>query len=172
VSKQCAVLEISQEISQEISGGSVYYEPVAVSAGDLALMRRLDELHENVESSAWPQGIFVSATRHHHQSGKPGLGIGHHLHSDGARLRLSRRRHGLVRAPVLAWRLSITLWVWIFAWRRSMRLCGPEIFNTDQGIQFTSDAFTELLVENDIAISMDGKGSWRDNVFIERFGAR
>jgi putative transposase len=41
VSKQCAALEISQEIS----GGSVYYEPVAVSAGDLALMRRLDELH-------------------------------------------------------------------------------------------------------------------------------
>jgi transposase InsO family protein len=45
----------------------------------------------------------------------------------------------------------------------------PEIFNTDQGSQFTSDAFTELLLENGIDISMDGKGAWRDNVFFERF---
>jgi putative transposase len=44
----------------------------------------------------------------------------------------------------------------------------PEIFNTDQGSQFTSMAFTGALIENDIAISMDGKGSWRDNVFVER----
>jgi putative transposase len=43
----------------------------------------------------------------------------------------------------------------------------PEIFNTDQGSQFTSAAFTGLL-ENKIAISMDGRGSWRDNVFVER----
>ena len=44
----------------------------------------------------------------------------------------------------------------------------PEIFNTDQGSQFTSDAFTGVLLEHGIAISMDGKGSWRDNVFVER----
>ncbi len=44
----------------------------------------------------------------------------------------------------------------------------PEIFNTDQGSQFTSEAFTGLLDDNGIQISMDGKGSWRDNVFIER----
>ena len=44
----------------------------------------------------------------------------------------------------------------------------PEIFNTDQGSQFTSAAFTGLLQDNAIAISMDGKGSWRDNVFVER----
>ena len=44
----------------------------------------------------------------------------------------------------------------------------PEIFNTDQGSQFTSAAFTGLLLENAIAISMDGRGSWRDNVFVER----
>jgi putative transposase len=40
--------------------------------------------------------------------------------------------------------------------------------NTDQGSQFTSAAFTSLLLENDIAISMDGRGAWRDNVFVER----
>jgi putative transposase len=44
----------------------------------------------------------------------------------------------------------------------------PEIFNTDQGSQFTSEAFTGLLKDNGIAVSMDGKGSWRDNVFVER----
>jgi putative transposase len=44
----------------------------------------------------------------------------------------------------------------------------PEIFNTDQGSQFTSDDFTGLLRKNGIDISMDGKGRWRDNVFVER----
>jgi putative transposase len=44
----------------------------------------------------------------------------------------------------------------------------PEIFNTDQGSQFTGAAFTGVLIKNVIAISMDGKGAWRDNVFVER----
>ena len=44
----------------------------------------------------------------------------------------------------------------------------PDIFNTDQGSQFTGSAFTGVLASNGIAISMDGKGAWRDNVFVER----
>ena len=44
----------------------------------------------------------------------------------------------------------------------------PDIFNTDQGSQFTATAFTDVLKANDIKISMDGKGAWKDNVFIER----
>jgi len=44
----------------------------------------------------------------------------------------------------------------------------PEIFNTDQGAQFTSAAFTGLLLEHGIRISMDGRGCWRDNIFVER----
>ncbi|MFN9676308.1 MAG: transposase, partial [Betaproteobacteria bacterium] len=44
----------------------------------------------------------------------------------------------------------------------------PEIFNTDQGSQFTSQAFTDVLAGRGIRISMDGKGAWRDNVFVER----
>jgi putative transposase len=44
----------------------------------------------------------------------------------------------------------------------------PEIVNTDQGSQFTSHDFTSVLLKNEIAISMDGKGTWRDNVFVER----
>ena len=44
----------------------------------------------------------------------------------------------------------------------------PEIFNTDQGSQFTSLAFTAMLLDQKIAISMDGRGAWRDNLFVER----
>ena len=72
---------------------------------------------------------------------------------------------------VLAWRLSITMEVdfCLDAVEEALARHGqPEIFNTDQGSQFTSAAFTGLLAENGIAISMDGRGSWRDNVFVER----
>jgi putative transposase len=72
---------------------------------------------------------------------------------------------------VLAWRLSITMEVdfCLDAVEEALAKHGrPEIFNTDQGSQFTSAAFTGLLLENKIAISMDGRGSWRDNVFVER----
>ena len=44
----------------------------------------------------------------------------------------------------------------------------PEIFNTDQGSQFTSTEFIKVLADREIKISMDGKGAWRDNVFVER----
>ena len=72
---------------------------------------------------------------------------------------------------ILSWRLSITMEVdfCLEAVEEALAKHGkPEIFNTDQGSQFTSTAFTGLLSANAIAISMDGKGSWRDNVFVER----
>ena len=72
---------------------------------------------------------------------------------------------------VLAWRVSITMDVdfCVAAVEEAIARHGaPEIFNTDQGSQFTSAAFTGLLRQHDIAISMDGKGCWRDNVFVER----
>ena len=72
---------------------------------------------------------------------------------------------------VLAWRLSITLdtGFCIEAVEEALAKYGkPEVFNTDQGSQFTSLAFTELLKRHEIAISMDGKEAWRDNVFVER----
>ena len=72
---------------------------------------------------------------------------------------------------VLAWKLSITLETefCIDAVREALARHGkPGIFNTDQGSQFTSAAFTGLLQEQKIAISMDGRGAWRDNVFVER----
>ena len=72
---------------------------------------------------------------------------------------------------VLSWKVSITMdtHFCLEAVEDAMEQYGtPEIMNTDQGSQFTSQAFTELLKENDIRISMDGKGAWRDNVFVER----
>ena len=72
---------------------------------------------------------------------------------------------------VLSWKVSITMDVHfcIEAVEEAIEHYGtPEIMNTDQGSQFTSQAFTGLLKDHGIQISMDGKGSWRDNVFIER----
>src|SRR6516164_1705201 len=72
---------------------------------------------------------------------------------------------------VLSWRLSITMEAsfCVAALEEALAKYGkPEIFNTDQGSQFTGAAFTGVLASNGIAISMDGKGAWRDNVFVER----
>ena len=72
---------------------------------------------------------------------------------------------------VLAWRLSNSMdpSFCVEALEEAIARYGkPEIFNTDQGSQFTSYEFTQVLKDNGIAISMDGKGRWMDNVFIER----
>ena len=72
---------------------------------------------------------------------------------------------------VLAWRLSNTLTTdfCLDAVQDAVGRYGPpEIFNTDQACQFTSQEFTGLLNNHGIQISMDGKGCWRDNVFVER----
>jgi putative transposase len=72
---------------------------------------------------------------------------------------------------VLSWRVSNTLdaGFCIEALEEALdRFGAPEIFNTDQGSQFTSEGFTSLLLEHGVAVSMDGRGRWMDNVFIER----
>lgn len=72
---------------------------------------------------------------------------------------------------VLSWRLSNTMTTdfCVEALEDALNRYGrPEIFNTDQGSQFTSDEFTGILKQRGIDISMDGKGAWRDNVFVER----
>jgi putative transposase len=207
VSKQCAALGISR--------GSVYYEPAAVSASDLALMHRLDEMHlehphagsrmlrdllaaegckigrRHVRTLMERMGIEAIYRRPRTSKPAPGHRIFPYLlrgltidranqvwASDITYIRMERGFVYLAAVMdwfarrILAWRLSITLGedFCVDAVDEALRLYGsPEIFNTDQGSQFTSDAFTEVLIGNDIAISMDGKGAWRDNVFIERF---
>ena len=72
---------------------------------------------------------------------------------------------------VLSWRLSITMTAdfCLEAVEEALAKHGkPEIFNTDQGSQFTSGDFVGLMLANRIEISLDGKGAWRDNVFVER----
>ena len=72
---------------------------------------------------------------------------------------------------ILAWRLSNSMEAefCVDVLEEAISTYGkPAIFNTDQGSQFTGTAFTGVLIKNDIAISMDGKGAWRDNVFVER----
>ena len=72
---------------------------------------------------------------------------------------------------VLAWRVSNTMDVafCVGALEAALARYGPpEIFNTDQGSQFTSERFTDVLSAHHVKISMDGRGRWMDNVFIER----
>lgn len=71
---------------------------------------------------------------------------------------------------VLSWSLSVTMEVefCVEALQRALRRGRPEIFNSDQGSQFTSEKFTEELAERQIAISMDGRGRCMDNIFVER----
>ena len=207
VSKQCAALGISQ--------GSIYYAPVEVSASDLALMRRLDELHlkhphagsrmlrdllaaegskigrRHVRTLMQRMGIEAVYRRPRTSAPAPGHKIFPYLlrgvtidranqvwASDITYIPMARGFLYLAAVMdwfarrILAWRLSITLGgeFCIEAIEEALRLHGtPEIFNSDQGSQFTSDALTDILITNGIAISMDGKGSWRDNVFVERF---
>lgn len=197
-----------------ISRGSVYYLPRPVSAADLAIMRRMDELHLDYPFAGSrmlrdllnAEGVVIG--RRHVATLMKRMGIealyrkpntskpasGHKIYPYLLRnLPVTRPNQvwamdityipmarGFVYLAavvdwfsrrVLAWRLSITMEAafCIEALEEALSHHGkPEIFNTDQGSQFTGQAFTGVLIRNDITISMDGKGSWRDNVFVER----
>jgi len=197
-----------------ISRGTAYYTPRPVSEKDLAIMRRLDELHLNypfagsrmLRDLLRQQGLDVG--RQHIGTLMKKMGIeaiyrrpntskpapGHRIYPYLLRnLAVTRPNQvwamdisyipmarGFVYLAavvdwfsrrILSWRLSITMDVsfCLEAVEEALSMNEkPEIFNTDQGSQFTSEAFTAQLKENEIAISMDGKGRWRDNVFVER----
>ncbi len=197
-----------------ISRGSVYYLPRPVSAADLAIMRRLDELHLQFPfaGSRMLRGLLagegIKVGRRHVRTLMKRMGIealyrrprttkpepGHKIYPYLLRdMVITRPNHvwamdityipmarGFVYLAavldwasrrVLSWRLSITMEAafCVEALEEALAKYGkPEIFNTDQGSQFTGAAFTGVLAKNDIAISMDGKGAWRDNVFVER----
>jgi len=206
VSRQAKVLNISR--------GSVYYEPRPVSAADLAIMRRIDELHldypfagsrmlrdmlgrEGVHGgrqriATMMRRMGIEALYRRPNTSKPAPG--HKIYPYLLRgLKIERpnqvwamdityipmARGFVYLAAVVDWfsrrvlshRVSITMEAdfCVEALEEAVAKHGrPEIFNTDQGSQFTSEAFTGALIRNTIAISMDGKGSWRDNVFVER----
>lgn len=206
VSRQARILGISR--------GSVYYLPQPASVVDLALMRRIDELHLDypfagsrmlqgllnaeghdvgrlhVRTLMRKMGIEAIYRRPNTSKPAPGHKVYPYLLKNLAITRPNQvwamdisyipMARGFVylcavvdwfSRRVLSWKLSITLETafCIEAVEEALSCYGkPEIFNTDQGSQFTSLDFIKLLKDAEISISMDGKGAWRDNVFVER----
>ena len=197
-----------------ISRGSLYYLPQPVSAADLALMHRIDQLHlehpfmgarllrdtlqregfavgrKHVSTLMRRMGIEAlyrkpnTSRKHPGQAVHPyllrGLAIERANHVWAMDITYIPMARGFVylcavvdwaSRKILAHRVSITMDT-DFCVQAVEEACAkygtPEIFNTDQGSQFTSQAFTQLLAGRGIRLSMDGKGAWRDNVFVER----
>ena len=206
ITRQAKVLNVSR--------GSVYYLPRAPSTADLALMRRMDELHlefpfagsrmlrdlltaegfqvgrRHVATLMKRMGIQAVYRKPNTSKPAPGHKIYPYLLRDLPVTRPNQvwamdityipMARGFVYLAavidwfsrrVLSWRLSITMEAGfcVEAVEEALARHGkPEIFNTDQGSQFTSTEFTGVLTGNAIAISMDGRGAGRDNVFVER----
>ena len=197
-----------------IGRSSVYYLPRPTSDADLALMRRIDELHlgypfagsrmlkgllkaeghevgrRHVSTLMKRMAIAALYRRPNTSKPAPGHKIYPYLLRNLAVTRPNQvwamdityvpLARGFVYLTavvdwfsrrVLAWRLSITLSAdfCVEALEEALERHGkPEIFNSDQGSQFTGINFITALKDAKIAISMDGKGAWRDNVFVER----
>jgi putative transposase len=206
VCRQAALLNISR--------ANVYYLPRPISATDLALMRRIDELHLNFPFAGARmlrdllklEGFKVGRKHVRTLMDKMGIVALYRKPSTSAphpahRIYPYLLKNLLIDRPNQVWATDITyipmkrgfvFLVAILDWatRRvlahrvstsmSTDFCvealeeaiakygRPEIFNTDQGSQFTSEDFTRVLKNHDIKISMDGKGRWVDNVFVER----
>ncbi len=206
LTRQAALLKLSRS--------SLYYRARPVAVGDLAIMRRIDELHldypfagsrmlrdllrgEDVEIgrqrvATMMKRMAIEAIYRRPNTSKPapgnqiypyllrGLAVERPNQAWAMDITYIPMARGFVYLAavvdwfsrrVLSWRVSITMEVGfcLEAVEEALARHGsPEIFNTDQGSQFTSAAFTGLLLDNAIAISMDGKGAWRDNVFVER----
>jgi putative transposase len=206
VTRQAALLKLSRS--------SLYYRARPVVPADLAVMRRIDELHldypfagsrmlrdllrgegvaigrQRVATMMKRMGIEAIYRRPNTSKPAPGhkiypyllrgLAIGQPNQVWAMDITYIPMARGFVYLAavvdwfsrrVLSWRVSITMEVefCLEAVEEAIARHGrPEIFNTDQGSQFTSADFTGLLLDNAIAISMDGKGAWRDNVFVDR----
>ena len=197
-----------------LAHSSIYYHPRPVSAEELAIMRRMDELHLNypfagsrmlrdflrAEGEKISRGrgarlmrrMGIKALYQRRNTSKPapghivfpyllrGMTIDRPNQVWAMDITYIPMARGFVSLAavvdwfsrrVLSWRLSITMTpdFCVEAAEEALARHGrPEIFDTDQGSQFTSGAFVGLLLANRIEISMDGRGSWRDNVFVER----
>jgi putative transposase len=154
-----------------LSRSSVYYEPVATSARDLALMAAIDPKRRTSVPAPghrlYPyllRDLQITEAGHVSCSNITYLPLARGFCCLTAIMDWASRR-------VLSWRLSNTLDAsfCIEALEEARdRDDPPQVFNTDQGSQFTSEGFTSLLASRGVAISMDGRGRWMDNVFIER----
>jgi putative transposase len=206
IRRQCDLLGINRS--------GLYYEPAATSAEELALMRRIDELHleypfygsrkiarvlategrvtnrKCVQRLMRTMGLEAMAPKPNTSRAAPEHPTYPYLlrnlkidrvnqvwASDITYIPLAQGFAYLVAIIdwhsrlVLAWRLSNTLDTssCVDALQEALWRYGqPEIFNTDQGAQFTADAFTRVLRDLGVKISMDGKGRCIDNIFVER----
>jgi putative transposase len=180
--RRCELLDVARSTS--------YYRPAPVSIDDLVLMTRIDRIHtvqpfdatdghsgdtpgtEDLAAPSSTQDISVSPEELEYRSGQPGMGERYHIFvpMENGFIYLTVIMDWYSR-KVLSWGLSnsIDSSFCVDALEEAIHRYGkPGIFNTDQGSQYTSDAFIDVLKGNDIGISMDGKGAWRDNVFVER----
>ena len=203
---QCRLLKVARS--------TLYYRPVPVSADDLSVMRRMDELHlaypfygsRRMAAVLRREGRAVNRKRAQRLMEvmgiealyqKPNTGKGHPDHkiypyllrglsidrpnrvwcADITYIPMAKGFVYLVAVidwfsrRVLSWRLSIAMETdfCVEALTEAMDRYGPpEIFNTDQGVQFTSAAFIDELADRGVRIGMDGKGRYLDNIFIER----
>jgi putative transposase len=203
---QCRLLKVARS--------TLYYRPAAVSADDLAVMRRMDELYlatpfygsRRMTAVLRRDGLAVNRKRVRRLMRvmgleaiyqKPNTSLGHPAHkvypyllrglaivrpnqvwcADITYIPMARGFVYLVAVMdwfsrrVLAWRVSIGMETdfCVEALSEAMARHGrPEIFNTDQGVQFTSAAFVNELETRGVRVSMDGKGRFLDNIFIER----
>ena len=206
VTAQCRLLKVARS--------TLYYQPVPPSADELAVMRRIDELHleypfygsRRMAVVLRDDGWVMNRKRSHRLMRvmgletiyqKPNTSRPHPDHkvypyllrgliidrpnqvwcADITYVPMAKGFVYLVAVMdwfsrrVLAWRLSITMETdfCVGALREAMERHGrPEIFNTDQGVQFTSAAFLDQLSGQGVRISMDGKGRFLDNIFVER----
>ena len=186
VVRQCRVLGIARS--------TAYYTPEPVSPEDLALMRWIDELH--LEFPFAGSRMLRDLLRHDgHAIGRKRvqtlmnkMGVEAIYRKPNTSQRHAKHpiypyllRNRVIDRANQVWATDITYipmrrgFIYLCAvidWysRRVLawRLSNTEIYTTDQGSQFTSAEFTGLLKANSIQISMDGKGCWRDNVFVER----
>ena len=204
--RRCELLDIARS--------SAYYHARPISEDDLALMRRIDEVHlqypfygsrrlrDELHDGGHPvnrkrvqrlmRQMGLTALYPQRRTSQPGKGhtiypyLLRHLNIERANqvwatdITYCPMAKGFMylvvimdwhSRRVLSWRVSNTLdtTFCVEALEEALRRFGtPEIFNSDQGSQFTSEAFTEVLKHKGVAISMDGKGRWVDNVFVER----
>ena len=204
--RQCELLQVCRS--------SVYYEPAATNPEQLALMRRIDELHlkhpfygsrklarclksegnavnrKQVQRLMRLMGIEGIAPKADTSRPAPEHATYPYLLRNVKVCRVNQvwstdvtyipMAHGFVylvaimdwySRRVLSWRVSNTLDTafCVEALEEALSSFGkPEIFNTDQGAQFTSEAFTSVLHSHGVKISMDGKGRYIDNIFVER----
>ena len=123
------------------------------------------------QTRARPQDLSLLAAQGEDRTGRSSVGDGHHLHPDGARLRLpggGRRRVRPAGSRASGVDHDGSRLLHRSAGGGPGRHGKPDVFNSDQGSQFTSVDFTGVLLKHGVAISMDGRGAWRDNVFVER----